>query len=135
MPNTPPAEIMDLINGVFKAYCNKDFDLFNSIYAGNVVIVDGFAPYRWTGTDALAKWWADVEVWVKAGGVKEEHLAFEGVRAWGVEGDRAYASTSATLTVKLNQGESIVRPGTLIFTFARQGNVWKAEGHTWGRLN
>lgn len=83
----------------------------------------------------MDEWWVEVEKWVKAGGVASEHLAHQGIRAWGVAGDRAYASNSATLTIKLNNGAPIIRPGTLVLTFAKLGDTWKAEGHAWGRLN
>jgi ketosteroid isomerase-like protein len=130
----PPADIAALIDSVFKAFNSKDFALLKSVYAGNLVIIDGFAPYRWVGPNALDEWWADAEKWAKDGGVESEHLSSQGTRAWGVSGPRAYLSLSATLTIKLNEGEPIVRPGTLTFTFAKLGDMWKAEGHAWGRL-
>jgi ketosteroid isomerase-like protein len=130
-----PREVTELIARVFEAYSGKNFSLLKSVYRNNVVIVDGFAPFRWAGPNALDKWWADVKKWVKAGGVQKEHLAYEGICAWGLSGDRAYASISATLMITLSQGKPIVRPGILTLTFARRGKAWKAEGHTWGRLS
>lgn len=130
-----PDEIMALINTLFSAYGGKDFALLKSVYGDDVVIVDGFSPFRWTGPNALDSWWADVKAWVKAGGVEHEHLAFEKVRAWGASGERAYVSMSATLTISLVTGDPIVRPGILTTTYARRSGVWKAEGHTWGRLS
>lgn len=97
--------------------------------------VDGFAPLRWIGPGAEARWWADAETWGKAGGVVKEHISFEGIRCCEVIGTRAYAVLSATLTITLKAREPIVRPGILVYSFARQGDVWKAEGHTWGRLS
>jgi ketosteroid isomerase-like protein len=130
-----PADITALIDTVFHAFNAKNATLFHSVYGDNVVIVDGFAPYRWFGPKALAEWWADAQTWAEEGGVEHEHLAYQGIRAWGCSGHRAYASIAATLTITRKQGEPIVRPGTLTYTFARRGEVWKAEGHTWGRLS
>ena len=135
MPKEPPAEIMALINTVLDGFNRKDSAVFNSVFGGDVVIVDGFAPFRWIGPGAVARYWADVETWVKAGGVVKEHMSFEGIRSCEVSGTRAYAALSATLTITLKAGEPIVRPGILVYTFSRQGDVWKAEGHTWGRLS
>ena len=131
----PPADIVARVDTVFKAFNSKDFTLLKSAYAGDLVIIDGFAPYRWIGPNALDAWWADTEKWAKDGGVDSEHLSSQGIRAWGVVGDRAYASISATLTIKLKKGEPIVRPGILTFTFGKLGEMWKAEGHAWGRLS
>ena len=130
-----PADIVALIDTVFTAFNSKNATLLNSVYGANVVIVDGFAPYRWSGPQALAEWWADAQTWAEAGGVESEHFAHKGILAWGVSGDRAYASISATLTITLGNGKLIIRPGILTYTFARQSDVWRAEGHTWGRLS
>jgi hypothetical protein len=109
--------------------------LLKSVYAGNLTIIDGFGRYRWIGPNALDEWWADAEKWAKDGGVESEHLSSQGIRAWGMSGDRAYASLSATLTIKLIKGEPIDRPGTLTSTFGKVGETWKAEGHAWGPLS
>jgi ketosteroid isomerase-like protein len=130
-----PADITALIDTVFKAFNSKNSTLLNSVYAGDVVIIDGLAPYRWSGPEALSKWWADAKAWAAAGGVQNEHLAYEKLRAWGLSDDRAYASMSATLTITLKEGKTIIRPGILTYTFARRGEGWKAEGDAWGRLS
>jgi hypothetical protein len=135
MQKNLPREVTAHIGRVFEAYSGKNFPLLKSVYRGNLVIVDGFAPFRWAGVNALDKWWADVKKWVKAGGVEKEHLAYEGIHAWGLSGNRAYATISATLTITLSHGKPIVRPGILTLTFARRGKAWKADGHTWSRLN
>jgi len=72
---------------------------------------------------------------VKAGGVASEQWSSKGYvpGVWFMK--RAYASVSATLTIKLIKGEPIIRPGTLVYTFGKLSNVWKAEGHAWGRLS
>jgi ketosteroid isomerase-like protein len=101
------------IDTIFKAFNSKDSALLYSVYAGNLVVIDGFAPYRWIGPDAVAEWWTDAETWAKDLGVEKEDLAFSGIRAWGLVGNRAYASISATLTITLKKGDPIVRPGIL----------------------
>jgi ketosteroid isomerase-like protein len=124
----PPADILALVDTVFKAFNNKDFALLKSVYGDNLTIIDGFGRYRWIGPNALAEWWSDGETWA-------EHLSSQGIRAWGASSDRAYASISATLTISLKKGERIIRPGILTFTFGKVGEMWKAEGHAWGRLS
>jgi ketosteroid isomerase-like protein len=131
----PPADLVALVDIVFKAYSSKDLASLKSVYGGNLVIIDGFGRFRWTGQNALDEWWADVEKFFKDFDVASEELSSQGIRAWGVTGDRAYVSVSATLTIKRNRGEPIFRPGVLTFTFAKLGDTWKAEGHAWGRLS
>ena len=51
-----------------------------------------------------------------------------------MEGSSAYAVISGTLTVTI-KGQSIVRTGTLAYTFARHDDVWKIEAQAWGRTS
>ena len=78
MPNEPqkepPAEIKAVIETALGAFNDKNFSLFNSTFGGEVVIVDGFAPYRWLGPDAQGRWWADAETWAKDLGVLGAHI-------------------------------------------------------------
>jgi len=135
MPDELPDEITALIHTVFEAFNSKNFELMKGVYHDDVVIVDGFGSFRWIGPSALNQWWAEAEKWAQEGGVEKEHLANQGILAWGLNGNRAYASISAVLTITLKNGNQIVRPGTLTYSFARAGDRWRAEGHTWGRLS
>ena len=134
-PKDLPPEIMALVDTVYKGFNSKDFDLFKSAYAGDVVIIDGFAPYRWTGPSAVKEWWDNGEEWDKKFAVEKGDLAYKGILAWGVAGARGYASSSAVFTMTLKDGKSIVRPGILTLTFAKLDQGWKADGQAWGRLS
>jgi hypothetical protein len=50
------------------------------------------------------------------------------------QGPKIYAVISGTLTVKL-KGQSVVRTGTLAYTFAKHGGAWKIETEAWGRTS
>ena len=66
-------------------------------------------------------------------GVTSEHLGYE-MGFWNVEGASAYAVISGTLTVGM-KGQSVVRTGTLAYTFAQRDGVWKIEAQAWGRTS
>ena len=55
MPDKLPADIVALIDTVFTAFNSKNATLLSSVYGANVVIVDGFAPYRWSGPQAARR--------------------------------------------------------------------------------
>ena len=61
MPKEPPAEIMALINTALDAFNRKDPTVFSSVFGDDVVIIDGFAPFRWLGPLAVERWWNDAE--------------------------------------------------------------------------
>jgi hypothetical protein len=132
---SPPADIVSLIDTVFKAYTGHNFTSLKTVYGDNLTIIDGFAPYHWVGPNALETWWSDAEKWNEDMGVESEDLSSEGIRAWVVSGDRAYASISATLRIKLKQREPLTRPGILALTFGKLGEMWKANGQAWARVS
>jgi ketosteroid isomerase-like protein len=129
----PPAEIQSLIDSHINGFNTHDNNLFFTVFGDTAIIIDGIAPYRWLNPNAPAKWMADVEKWREDLGVTKEHLSYE-MGFWNVEGSSAYAVISGTLTVTI-KGQSIVRTGTLAYTFARHDDVWKIEAQAWGRTS
>jgi ketosteroid isomerase-like protein len=129
----PPAEIQTLIDAHINAFNTQDNNLFFSVFGDTAIIIDGIAPFRWLNPNAPAKWITGVEDWRNALGVTKEHLSYE-MGFWNVEGSSAYAVISGTLTMTLKD-QSIVRTGTLAYTFAERDGVWKIEAQAWGRTS
>ena len=133
MTSAPPAEIQTLIDTHIKAFNTQDNNLFLNIFGDTAVVIDGIAPYRWLNPNAPGHWLADVEKWRADLSVTSEHLSYE-MGFWSVEGPFAYAVISGVLTVTI-KGQSVVRTGTLAYTFARRDGVWKIEAQAWGRTS
>ena len=133
MTSKPPTEIQTLIDTHIRGFNTQNLDLFLSVFADTAIIIDGIAPYRWLNPDAPARWLADVEKWRKSLSVVEEHLSYE-IGFWNVEGPYAYAVISGSLTVKLPT-QSVIRTGTLAYTFAKHDGEWKIEAQAWGRTS
>ena len=133
MTNNPPAEIQTLIDNHISGFNTHDNDLFLGVFGDTAIIIDGIAPYRWLNPNAPANWLADVEKWRENLGVTSENLSYE-MGFWNVEGSSAYAVVSGTLTVTM-KGQSVVRTGTLAYTFANRDGVWKIEAQAWGRTS
>jgi hypothetical protein len=129
----PPAEIQSLIDAHINGFNTQDNNLFSSVFGDTAIIIDGIAPYRWLNPNAPAKWMTDVEKWRKDLGVAKEYLSYE-MGFWNVEDSSAYAVVSGILTVTI-KGQSIVRTGTLAYTFAKRDGVWKIEAQAWGRTS
>ena len=106
---------------------------FLSVFGDTAIIIDGIAPYRWLNPNAPANWLADVEKWREGLGVTYEHLSYE-MGFWNVGGTSAYAVIAGTLTVTI-KGQSVIRTGTLAYTFANRDGVWKIEAQAWGRTS
>jgi hypothetical protein len=131
--SNPPAVIQTLIDGNINGFNTQDNDLFVSVFGDTAIIIDGIAPYRWLNPNAPANWLADVEKWRANFGVTHEHLSHE-MGFWNVEGSSAYAVISGTLTVTI-KGQTVLRTGTLAYTFANRDGVWKIEAQAWGRTS
>ena len=131
--NEPPAEIKALIDAHIKGFNTHDNDLFLSVFGDTAIIIDGIAPYRWLNPNAPTNWLADVEKWREGLSVTKEHLSYE-MGFWNVERSSAYAVTSGTLTVTI-KGQSVVRTGTLAYTFANRDGAWKIDAQAWGRTS
>jgi hypothetical protein len=131
--SNPPAAIQSLIDAHINGFNAQDNDLFHGVFGDTAIIIDGIAPYRWLNPNAPANWLADVEKWRKDLGVTEESLSYE-MGFWNVEGSSAYAVISGTLSVTM-KGQSVVRTGTLAYTFANRDGVWKIEAQAWGRTS
>lgn len=133
MNNQPPPEIQALIENHVNAFNTQDNDLFFSVFGDTAIIIDGIAPFRWIAPNGPANWLKDVAKWRADLGVTHEHLSYS-IGFWSVEGSSAYAVISGTLTVTISE-QSIVRTGTLAYTFAKRDGAWKIEAQAWGRTS
>ena len=134
MPSELPSEIKALIDNLVGGFNNKDSALYNSAFGGEVVVIDGMAPYRWTGPNAQGRWFADAEKWAHDLGVADENIAYDKVVRADVVDKHAYVVLSAKLSFTL-KGQRASRLGVLTFTLAKQGGKWKIESQAWGRLS
>lgn len=134
VPNKLPAEIKALIDTVLGGFNGKDSARYNSAFGRDVVVIDGIAPYRWTGPNAQARWFSDAEKWVHDFSVENENLVSDRIVHAAVGETHAYVVLSATLFFSV-KGERGSRPGILTFTFAKQGEAWKVESQAWARLS
>jgi hypothetical protein len=126
-----PSEIQTLIEDHINGFNTRNTKLFLSVFADTAIIIDGIAPYRWLNPNAAANWLADVEKWRENRGVSHEHLSYE-MGFWNVEGSYAYAMVAGTLKVTI-KGQTVVRTGTLAYTFSKHHQVWMIDAQAWGR--
>ena len=133
MSSRPPSEIQTLIEDHINGFNTQNTELFLSVFGATAIIIDGIAPYRWLNPNAAANWLADVEKWRENVGVSHEYLSYE-MGFWNVEGPYAYAVLSGTLTVTI-KAQTVVRTGTLAYTFSKHGQEWKIDAQAWGRMS
>jgi hypothetical protein len=133
VPSALPTELQTLIDAHIEGFNTQDRELFLGVFGDTAIIIDGIAPYRWLNPDAPANWLSDVEKWRQDLGVTHEHLSYE-MGFWNMEGPSAYAVIAGTLTVTI-KGQSVVRTGTLAYTFHQRDGAWTIESQAWGRTS
>ena len=74
MPKEPPAEIKAAIDTLLDGFNKKDAGLYSRAFTADAVVVDGMAPYRWTGPNSPGRWFADAEKRAHELGVADESL-------------------------------------------------------------
>ena len=133
MADNPPKEIQTLIDNHINGFNTQNNELFLSVFGEDAIIIDGIAPYRWMNPNAPANWIADSDKWRKDFGVSYENLSYE-MGFWNVEGSNAYAVIAGRFTVTF-KGQTVVRTGTLAYTFLKHGEAWKIGAQAWGRTS
>jgi len=133
-PTQIPTEIKAVIDKVLGGFNSKDSAMYNGAFSSDAVVVDGMAPYRWTGANAQGRWFADAEKWAHDLGVADENISYDRFVRADVVGTHAYVALSANLSFTI-KGQRASRLGILTFTLAKQGDEWKIESQAWGRLS
>ena len=128
MADNPPREIQTLIDNHINGFNTQDHELFLSVFGDTAIIIDGIAPYRWLNPNAPANWIADSDKWRKDLGVSYENLSYE------MGCSNAYAVVAGRFTVTI-KGQTVVRTGTLAYTFSKHGEGWKIDAQAWGRTS
>ena len=133
LADKPPREIQTLIDNHINGFNTHNNKLFLSVFGEDAIIIDGIAPYRWMNPNAPANWIADSDKWRKDLGVSYENLSYE-MGFWNVEGSNAYAVIAGRFTITL-KSQTVVRTGTLAYTFSKHGEEWKIDAQAWGRTS
>ena len=134
----PAAEVSDaqaitsVISAVGESLNALDVPRFTALHTDAPTILDEFAPFAWSGKDAVKGWLGDFGAWAKGAGVTGTHIAFGAPEALNVAGDRAYATAPVTI-IATTKGGSIVTLGQFAFLMVKQSGSWKIAGWAYTR--
>ena len=97
---------------------------------GDILIMDEFAPHRWTGPNAPQQWAADYEKHTQATGVSDGTVKYGAATRTEIEGDVAYVVVPTTYLYK-EHGKPMVEEGQMTFVLHIEAGSWKISGWTW----
>jgi len=126
-PNDPSAPIRQFIDG-FNSGDTKS--AYASYAAGEISIVDEFAPHRWLGPNAAHRWAAAYDRHAAATGVTDGHVSYREPTRTEVEGAVAYVVMPTLYTYK-EHGKPMVEEGQITVTLRNGAGGWKITGWTW----
>jgi ketosteroid isomerase-like protein len=110
-----------------------DRSAFLALFAPDAVIVDDFAPHRFSAPSAAAHWYdgfaADAATQHQDNGTIVAHAP----SAYHVTGRHAWASIQLDYRYTHN-GHAELETGSLIFTLREIGATWKIDSMSWARL-
>jgi hypothetical protein len=90
---------------------------------GTQLIIDDFAPFSWSGPDALSRWYAGFLNDIKAQGITDVHATLEASPYTIVAGDLAWAPLHMNYTYKI-KGAPGTEHGLITFALKKAGGEW-----------
>ena len=121
---TPAAVLMVPINAMIAATNADNLAGIDAYYTRDAVIVDEFAPYRWTGQAAATQWWNGVRKMSATLGTAHVHATVQRLKQYQVSGDDAYVVVLLHITYTL-KNQPAYEDGILTLTLRRDGGTWK----------
>ena len=121
------APIHQFIDGFNKGDTASAYAAYAS---GDIMIVDEFAPHRWSGANAPQAWAADYDKHAQATGVSDGQVKYGAPTRTEVEGDAAYVIIPCTYSYK-EHGKAMSEKGEMTFVLQNQAGAWKISAWTW----
>jgi hypothetical protein len=128
----PPAEIMQPIDALAQFMAQLPAGSHATMFAARgVTIVENYAPFIFSGADAVAAWEAGFRQHAGADELSELKVRFGPARDFSVQGERAYLSLPTTWTGRTH-GTRFEEHGAWAFVLLRRAGEWKVLGYGWG---
>ena len=98
--------------------------------SGDILIIDEFAPHRWTGPHAAQEWAAAYEKHASATGVSDGSVKYGEPTRSEIEGDVAYVIVPTVYNYK-QDGRPTTEEGQMTFVLHGSAAGWKISSWTW----
>lgn len=130
-PAAAPGDPMTPIRQFIDGFNTGDTKAAYAAYAaGDVAIVDEFAPNRWLGSNAPKKWAADFDKHAAANGVSEGQVKYGEPTRTEISGNSAYVIIP-TVYVYKDHGKPTVEEGQMTYVLRSGAGGWKITAWAW----
>lgn len=134
-PAAHASEASDIIASInsFAAAMNKhDNAAIDGSFAPSPTIIDEFAPYHWSGPNALSDWHKGFSDDAEKTTVTNLQVKMSRPSFIDTDGNNALAVVPTSFSFK-EQGRSQVETGTYTFVLQKIDQAWKIAGFSWTR--
>jgi ketosteroid isomerase-like protein len=125
-----PAGVLAPIYAVLSAAQSGDLKRVREQYAPSITIMDEFAPFMWSGANALTAYFASYGRMAKETKMTDSKVSARQPKFAYVAGTRAYVLVPITVTAKVG-GKPYTETGSLAFTLQETHAGWKIATQTW----
>ncbi len=129
MAETPPG-LVDVLHKFVRAVSATDADAFARLFTADPSITDTVFPYHWQGTNAASHYLADLQHDVKADGLENLRLAYDGDPFVVARPGFAYAALHLFVQYRAH-GTDHRDPGIFSLSLRQDGKDWKISSATW----
>ncbi len=127
--NRDPA-VLATVDAALSAAQSGDVSKLRDQYAPDCVFIDEFAPFRWTGPNALDAYMASAVQMYQETRHGEVQMTVSPPAYVYVSGDAAYVMEPLSEKATVD-GKPYESTGFLTFTLARTGQRWKITSQIW----
>lgn len=126
----PNAAVQATVEAALSAAQAGDLQKLQAQYAPDCLFIDEFAPFRWSGPNAIKDYLASAAQMYQETQHADVRMTVGAPRYVYVSGDQAYVvePLSETATVK---GKPYDSAGALTFTLTRIDQAWKITAQVW----
>ncbi len=105
-----------------------------ALFSADAVVVDNFAPYRFTSPNGVGKWYDGFGADAVASHATDGVITIKPPRYLHVHADRAWAVVPTNYRYQL-RGTPALETVTLVFTLSRLNGVWKITTMSWSEAS
>jgi ketosteroid isomerase-like protein len=125
-------EVLAVVRAALSAAQSGDQKDLRDKYADDCVFIDEFAPYRWSGPNAIDGYFASAAKMYQETQHSDVSMTVGAAKYVYVTGDEAYVVEPLREQAKV-KGRAYKSAGSLTFTLRRIGHAWKITSQAWSK--
>jgi ketosteroid isomerase-like protein len=130
----PNADVTAVVDAALSAGQRGDVAAMRAQYAQDCAFVDEFAPFLWTGPNAIDRYFASAGQTYQETRHTADKVAAGPAAFVYVSGDRAFVVEPVSGTASI-RGKPYAAKGAFAFTLARIDGHWKITSQTWTKAS